>query len=77
MPKEKKFRAGTVGAYFLQCDVEGRWCTLIHRRAYNIKFGGNLATPGGSVDKPDFSCCEALCLKKYKSFETENQDGDW
>ena len=77
MPKEKKFRGGTVGAYFLQCDSKDRWCTLIHRRAQNIKFGGDLATPGGSVDKQDFSCYVALCLKKYKNFETENKDGDW
>ena len=64
MPKEKKFRGGTVGAYFLHCNTDGIWCTLIHRRAQNIKFGGELATPGGSVDKKDFSCYVALCLKK-------------
>ena len=78
MRKEKKFRGGTVGAYFLHCDDDGIWCTLIHRRAKNLaSFGGDLATPGGSVDKQDFSCYVALCLKKYKNFETENKDGDW
>ena len=76
MPKSK-FRGGTVGAYFLHCNADGTWCTLIHRRAQNIKFGGELATPGGSVDKQEFSCYVALCLKKYKNFETENKDGDW
>ena len=78
MPKEKKFRGGTVGAYFIHCNTDGIWCTLIHRRAKNLaSFGGDLATPGGSVDKQDFSCYVALCLKKYKNFETENKDGDW
>ena len=62
MPKGKKF--GTVGAYFIQCDSKDRWCTLIHRRAQNIKFGGDLATPGGSVDKKDFSCYVCPLLKE-------------